>query len=458
MKPLRLCLLLAALINLMLDDTGVSPLHAQNSAAFTVTVSSAYLRAAPDPVAPATYSVFRDSTYDVVGRTADSTWVSLAFPAASQGTWIRASFGTIAGSLPGVPVLASDASAEAPSAGPPAAAPSTAGVSASVGSALSLQFTITANSTYARDAPGWQANRIASLFKGQVVRVNGRDGAGEWLRVADTGWVTVGVGQLAGRLADLPIAAAHTRAPSPAVASTVPTEPLPGYVPAITPRMRAVYQQASRRGLDVNRFAVIGDCNSEGYLYMHPLALEYFDLSAFPYLHSTVRTFRRSFFRESLAVHGGFTTRSVLDPLWADPRFCRKGESPYACELRVSGASIAFILLGTGDHHDWQGFEGRYRILIEHALKSGVLPVVVTKADDLESQEGGAEEDYINNVIRRLASEYEVPLFDMGAATRTIEDRGLLNEAAGNNFHLAPNAIGLHIIGTLQSLYVITQP
>jgi hypothetical protein len=435
------------------------PLQAQTSPTFTVTVRSAYLRSAPSPIAPATYSVFEGQTYAITGRTSDDAWLRLAFAAATQGTWIRSGWGTISGSLASVPIAA-EAEAVPPAAQP--GATSLPVVASASGAIPSLQFTITAASTYARDAPDWQAKRIASLFGNQVVRAIGRDGSGEWLQIDRTGWVPAGVGQLSGVIGDLAITGGQTRAPAPQAATsaaswTIP-RPLPAYLPHITTRMRQLYSQAIRRGRNPNLFTIVGDCNSEGPVYLHQLALEHRDLSAFPYLHATNRQFRQSYFRASLAVNGGFTTSSVLDPLWANPAHCNRGESPFACELRVSRASIAFVLLGTGDQHDWQGFEARYRSMIEHALLVNVVPVVVTKADRLEFEEGGAEDDYINNVVRRLAHEYQVPLFDMHQATRDMENRGLRPEPFGNQFHLSGDAIGLHIIGTLQVLYLLTNP
>jgi hypothetical protein len=155
-----------------------------------------------------------------------------------------------------------------------------------------------------------------------------------------------------------------------------------------------------------------------------------------------------------MATDGGATTAFMVSPLFANPAICQPGEGLFACELRTSRASIAFIMLGTGDHHQWQTFESNYRALIETAISAGTVPVVMTKPDALESEEGGAAKGYINDVIRRLAVEYDVPLLDFWKAAQLMEHGGLLDEP-GHDFHYSAEAMGVHVIATLQTLYAI---
>ena len=454
MSTLRNRVVWLVLLALVLAASRPGELQAQSAATFTVTVKSAYLRAQPSPTAMPLYSVFEGATYPITGRTADNTWVSLAFAGATGGTWIRADFGSIDGGLAAVPVSAAGAAPAAATQAPSAARPAV--VQSSGGTAV-MQLTITVNSTYVRDAPDWQSNRIASLFKNQVVRVGGRDGSGEWLQVVGTGWVPAGVGTLSGKIINLPVVGAVNRPASASVAGVSAPTVLPDWIPSITPGMKAKFRQIARNGLDPRFFTVVGDCNSEGYRYLHPLALGHIDFSEHGYLAGVLETYKSSFYRNSVAVSGGFNTASVLDPLWAHPGYCEPGETPFACELRVSKAGVVFILLGTGDQFTWQTAEANYREMIEHALETGAVPVMVTKADRLESEEGGAEVDYLNDLIRRLALEYDVPLFDMNVGTRVLENRGLLDET-GHDFHLSAEGIWVHILGTLQMLYFLSQP
>ena len=86
---------------------------------------------------------------------------------------------------------------------------------------------------------------------------------------------------------------------------------------------------------------------------------------------------------------GGFNTTKVLDPA-NSPSTCNKGETPLACEYRITKPGIALILMGTGDQHTWQGFEGRYRTIIEYTINQGIIPVLITKGDDLEHRDNSA--------------------------------------------------------------------
>ena len=126
----------------------------------------------------------------------------------------------------------------------------------------------------------------------------------------------------------------------------------------------------------------------------------------------------------------GIAAAAMSDPDWADHALCDKNVGPFACEVWVSRASIVFIEVGTGDQYEWKEFEKNYRPLIAHALKKGALPVLVTKADDLEAR-NGAPSGYINNVIRTLADEYNVPLLDFWQATRALPNNGLIDEEIG---------------------------
>jgi hypothetical protein len=151
----------------------------------------------------------------------------------------------------------------------------------------------------------------------------------------------------------------------------------------------------------------------------------------------------------------------AFDSTWSDQEQCNADEGPLACELRVSKASILVIALGTGDQHDWSTFEANYRAIVDYTVKAGVLPVLMTKADALESQEGGAPVDYINNVIRSVGAQYNVPVIDFWLATRSLTNYGLAEERNSeqqltNPFHLNEEGMDMRILMTLQALKTIT--
>jgi hypothetical protein len=455
-RRLIVACVLAGVLGLALGQA--APTAAQAAPLFTLNAASAYLRDIPSPQGERTYSIFSSRAYRVTGRNADSTWLRLDFAGATRGTWIQANYGRLDGEISTVPVVAAASTGVTlPASAPTSAAPGPTSFPVITDSAGPVRgkLTITVASTYVRSAPDWGGTRIASIFKNAVLDVTGRDGPGNWLQIVYGGaaWVPAGVGTYSGSLMALPIAGGAPP-PTPAPGQAQPPPELPAWIPLLTPRQRNLYALAGLRGRNMRAFAIAGDCNSESYLYSDLIGNGWYGYENNQYLHPTWLYFGRSMKRPMLAVNGGFTSASVMDPLWADPTWCEAGESPFACELRVSNASVIFIMLGTGDHFQWQSFETNYRRLLDHAIASNVLPVLVTKADALESEEGGAEPDYINNVVRRLAAEYDLPLFDFHQAVQSLPNRGLTDEP-GHDFHLNAEAIGVHVLGTMQMLYNI---
>ena len=59
---------------------------------------------------------------------------------------------------------------------------------------------------------------------------------------------------------------------------------------------------------------------------------------------------------------------------------------------------------------------------------AGVIPVLLTKMDDLESRDNNAPPGYINALIRRLAGEYQVPLLDNRAVMDKLPNRGAIED------------------------------
>ncbi|NJM42737.1 MAG: SGNH/GDSL hydrolase family protein, partial [Anaerolineae bacterium] len=198
-------------------------------------------------------------------------------------------------------------------------------------------------------------------------------------------------------------------------------------------------------------FTVVGDCNSVPEAYQGRVAMGLFDVSKHPSLMPAAERFSWSFARNSQAAFRGFNSTSMFDPVWANPNFCQPGEGVLPCELRRSQASIAFVALGTGDQFTWQDFEKNYRGIIDYLIKQSVLPVLVTKADDLELQQGGAPAGTINNIVRKLGAEYGVPVIDFYAATRGLPKFGMRDEG-NENFHMSAEGSDTRILLTLQVL------
>jgi hypothetical protein len=255
------------------------------------------------------------------------------------------------------------------------------------------------------------------------------------------------------------------------VAQPKPSSPYPAWIPTLSARAQALLQKSVKVGHNPRLFTVAGDSNSNPLRYMGRISTGEFDLSKYPTLRAVATRFAPSFAHTSLAVAGGFRAADMFNAaLVTTADGCQTGEGIFACELRTSNASIVFIQLGTGDKFLWREFEGNYRAMIDHAIRNNVLPVLTTKADDIESIQGGASDGYINGVIRRLAREYQMPLMDFYAATRNlpvIPNPNLphrpytqfgLQDEWGYYFHLNDIGQTQHVLITLQTLDNIARP
>jgi hypothetical protein len=192
--------------------------------------------------------------------------------------------------------------------------------------------------------------------------------------------------------------------------------------------MIEVYQQGLVLGRAPDRFSRAGDCqNVESYF------LGFFDkpgeysLGEYASLQATIDHFAGSWSHEGLAVSGGMNVLSQLSPIWSDPDLCDQTESPLACEIRANNPSIMVISLET-----WWGqnpaveYEAAMRQVVEYVLSQGVVPILSTKADNLEGDHS------INAAIARVAYEYDVPLWNFWAAVQPLPGHGL----TGDGFHL----------------------
>jgi hypothetical protein len=85
---------------------------------------------------------------------------------------------------------------------------------------------------------------------------------------------------------------------------------------------------------------------------------------------------------------------------------------------------IAIIALGTNDVYHPDKFEPQMRRIIETSIENGIIPVLATKADNLEG------DGSINDTISRLALEYDIPLWNYWRAVQQLPAQGLQEDGA----------------------------
>lgn len=199
-------------------------------------------------------------------------------------------------------------------------------------------------------------------------------------------------------------------------------------IPTISDTAREIYQRGLAMGNNPNTFAKVGDCQN-----VHSYFLGVFDNpeeyrlgETYAYLQEMIDHFAGSFSRNSEAVDNGFNVASVLSPLWASRR-CETGESPNVCENRQHNPSIVIISMETW----WSGensqiYEDYLSEIVEFWIDEGVVPILATKADNLEGNHG------INRAIANVAIRYDIPLWNFWLAVQDIPNGGLSEDG----FHL----------------------
>ena len=235
-------------------------------------------------------------------------------------------------------------------------------------------------------------------------------------------------------------------APSSSVAEqpdATPTQPLPPeaddwmsqpIIPSVSETARQIYQRGLAAGRNPHAFSKVGDCQSITTYFLKLFDLPgYYQLGDQAYLQETIDWFAGSFERESLAVKGGLNAAAMLSPLRANPQVCQAGESPLACELRINNPSIAIISLEEWWADDPTKYERYMRQIIDYTLSQEVLPILATKADNLEGNH------LINQTIAELAWEYNLPLWNFWLAVQPLPYHGLVQETVDGKpdlFHL----------------------
>jgi hypothetical protein len=300
-----------------------------------------------------------------------------------------------------------------------------------------VSFTITISGTYGRDEPDLQAVQRRLLPRGQIYTVSAQSADGIWLQldvpdVAGANWVPAAFGALQGPRDTLPVAGP----PSEPLLKTVPlteavTAEIPAfqYLPGVSAHSRDIYRFGLLAGNNPHAFIKVGDCQA-----ITPYFLAAFDNpksyrlgDKYGYLQETIRQFAGSFAHDSAAANIGFGSTTVLDPTWANPDRCETGESPLVCEFRLMRPTLALISLGTND--TWQTdtrFESDLRRIIEFLTRQGVVPILSTKADNVEG------DGRFNKLMLQLAAEYDIPLWDFWSITRDLPNYGITD-----SYHLS---------------------
>jgi hypothetical protein len=216
-----------------------------------------------------------------------------------------------------------------------------------------------------------------------------------------------------------------------ALAERIDLEAYP-LIPDATATARRLYRQGQAKGRDPRAIAKVGDCNSVGYVFLHPFGEGRYKLGDYAALQPVIDRFGASFNVLTQAAHNGMNAAAVLDPLWANPNSCQLGESPLACEYRLRNPAFAVIMFGTNDllALDHVQFDRSLRRVVVETMHAGIVPVLSTFPRHLALPDRSI---LFNQIVVRVALDYNLPLINLWRALEPLPGHGI----AADGFHLS---------------------
>jgi hypothetical protein len=184
-----------------------------------------------------------------------------------------------------------------------------------------------------------------------------------------------------------------------------------------------IFQIAERGralGRDPNAFARVGGSVAATQHFMGRFDTGPYDLGPYDYLQPTIDYYAGSFSRVGQSAMRGLNSWAVFDPAWSDPESCLPNEAVIDCEIRLHNPSVMIVVLGTNDIGKGEDFEANLHRLVAYLIEQGIVPVLATKSDRFEGPD-----DRNNTIIREVAAELQVPLWDYDKIADTLPGRGM---------------------------------
>ncbi|MCH7663238.1 MAG: hypothetical protein IH859_05130, partial [Chloroflexi bacterium] len=218
-------------------------------------------------------------------------------------------------------------------------------------------------------------------------------------------------------------------------------------IPSLHPWLHEIYRLGQAFGNNNNAFSKVGDCQNipAAFLGIYDTEDRYFLNDNVSYLQTTIDRFSGSWGRDNISLDGGFNFPAIFSPLRADPQICLPGEHPLACELRVQKPifviiSLEFVYTGrTADN-----FENYLREAVDYVLSQGVIPILATKADNVEGDHS------LNLATAQVAYDYSLPMWNFWALAQTLPDKGINWERDETGFYITYQAWSERSFSALQ--------
>jgi hypothetical protein len=218
-----------------------------------------------------------------------------------------------------------------------------------------------------------------------------------------------------------------TETPEPVLVNDLPKDSFIIMPESVRQNVLEIYEIGQLLGRNPHAFSKLGDSVTLTDHYLTRFDSGHYNLGPYAFLQSTIDHYSGSFGRYGVATRVGLHAWSIFDPLWANKEWCLPDEHMVACEIRLFNPSVMLIKVGSNDNGAASAFDENMRQLTEYLIDNGIIPVLATKADRFEGPD-----DRNNKMIRQIADDYDIPLWDYDIISVTLPRRGL----SGDDVHM----------------------
>jgi PKD repeat protein/ABC-type branched-subunit amino acid transport system substrate-binding protein len=204
-------------------------------------------------------------------------------------------------------------------------------------------------------------------------------------------------------------------------------------------RLRTIYEAGLSLGKRPGVFTIAGDSSVVQPGFLHPFVSPetyLLDEGSQPlqgiidWYNLTPVDTGVSFNRTSVAANPGWTAQELVNPSNSDTAICEGGETPLACELRLTQASVVIISIGRNDALQGTNpnpFQNALQEAIDTAIAQGVIPILVT-IQPINDAAVSTQVDALNQVIVTVANENQIPVINTWRHFTTMVDSGLSSD------------------------------
>ncbi len=285
--------------------------------------------------------------------------------------------------------------------------------------------------------PGHTYTPVDLLNPGLDIGVVERNSIGNWVRVqritedgdvAQDGWMMLGFLNIPEdlRFSDVPVSDLPDADPNNVESRSMSILYEVAMIPQISDAMVDVYERGQEFERDSRTVTKVGDSLSADPYYLEIMAADEQVLGPFDYLAETVTYYGANADQGSVAAQKGLSSIVLFDPFWASDDICRANETPLECEYRLRNPSVAFIMFGPNDvlSMTYERYGQNMRQVVEETMALGIIPVLSTFSYHPEHPQWWQSVEF-NLQLVEIAEEYEVPLVNLWAASRPLEEYGL---------------------------------